>query len=186
MIKEIKSFFCMVLIAFTIVLLINTFLLRVFTVSGASMENTLYHGNTIIGSKIHHVFKTMPKYGKIVVIDSRIDKPRTLLNDFAEVFQYNMITAKMGKTEHRFWVKRVIGIEGDTIEIKNGEVYRNGIKLEEDYIKEPIKTDLNIKVTVPKGHVFVMGDNRNNSADSRHIGPIPISHVVGEYLFKLN
>jgi len=62
-------------------------------------------------------------------------------------------------------------------------VYRNGEKLEEDYTKEKMSTSFE-KVTVPEGHVYVMGDNRNISHDSRAIGPVPTDHIVGKVFLR--
>lgn len=68
------------------------------------------------------------------------------------------------------------------IEIKDGSVYRNQKKVKEPYIKEPMNLVQNEKWIIPQHHIFVMGDNRNNSKDSREIGPIPIDHILGKVL----
>jgi len=85
--------------------------------------------------------------------------------------------------ETNYWIKRVIGEPGDLLEYIDGKVHRNGNELEEDYIKEnmlfPFET-----IVVPENHVFVLGDNRNNSYDSRDIGTVPIDHVLGKVLFR--
>ena len=83
-------------------------------------------------------------------------------------------------------VKRVIGIEGDTIDIdfQTGVVYRNGIALDEDYVIGPttLRGDVSFPQTVPEGHVFVIGDNRTNSQDSRNsnIGHIDTREIIGQ------
>ena len=83
-------------------------------------------------------------------------------------------------------VKRVIALEGQTVDIDFGAgiVYVDGEALEEDYIREPtwMSEDLDFPMTVPEGHIFVLGDNRNNSSDSRHkdLGPIDTRMVVGK------
>ncbi|MDU4698798.1 MAG: signal peptidase I, partial [Paenibacillus sp.] len=68
---------------------------------------------------------------------------------------------------------------GDTIEVKDGHVFRNGQQLQEPYIKEQMDAGVSQVWQVPDNHVFVMGDNRNNSNDSRSIGPVPLDHVMG-------
>jgi len=83
-----------------------------------------------------------------------------------------------------FWVKRIIGKPGDTLEIRDGELYRNEELLEENYINEEMKTR-NVKFIVPENHVFVMGDNRNYSNDSRYIGPVPLENVRAKVLFRV-
>ena len=86
-------------------------------------------------------------------------------------------------------VKRVIALEGQTVDIDFGAgiVYVDGEALEEDYIREPtwMSEDLDFPMTVPEGHIFVLGDNRNNSSDSRHkdLGPIDTRMVVGKAVF---
>lgn len=86
---------------------------------------------------------------------------------------------------HNIWVKRVIGKPGDKLEFHDGHVYRNGEKLDEPYINEPMEFSMDGSYTVPEGDVFVMGDNRNHSSDSRFIGPVPIDHVLGKVCLQL-
>ncbi|WP_033829240.1 signal peptidase I [Bacillus andreraoultii] len=89
-------------------------------------------------------------------------------------------------TEEKDYIKRVIGLPGDKIEYKDDTLYINGKKIDEPYLKEYKKELIGgtltdpFTVEVPKGHVFVMGDNRRYSKDSRHIGPIPIDEILGK------
>ena len=77
-------------------------------------------------------------------------------------------------------VNRVIGRPGDVLEFKDGHVWRNGEQLQEPYTKDPkMNFTRSTPVIVPDGHVFVMGDNRNHSSDSRFIGPVPVDHILG-------
>lgn len=75
-------------------------------------------------------------------------------------------------------IKRVVAVEGDEVEVKDGVLYINDLPQDEPYIKEPIDSDFP-KTRVDQGHVFCMGDNRNDSRDSRFIGPIPLENLVG-------
>ena len=88
-------------------------------------------------------------------------------------------------TLNEYLVKRVIGVEGDRIQISHGIVRVNGMKIEEDYLYEnKWGKNCEIDIVVPDGHVFVMGDNRNNSTDSRQLGTFSTKDVFGEVLFK--
>jgi signal peptidase I len=81
------------------------------------------------------------------------------------------------------YIKRVIAVEGETVEIRDGSVYVDGIELEEPYIAEGITECLNDPcepVTVGEGEVYVLGDNRRNSSDSRSFGPVPIENLIGQ------
>ncbi len=89
-----------------------------------------------------------------------------------------------GNGNFRSLVKRVIGVGGDTVEIKSNEVFVNGDKLDEPYIKEPMQTP-DLVVSVPNGFLFCLGDNRNNSSDSRTFGCVDLDDVVGKcFLIK--
>ncbi|HWQ72943.1 MAG TPA: signal peptidase I [Desulfitobacteriaceae bacterium] len=81
------------------------------------------------------------------------------------------------------FIKRVIGLPGDTIEIKNHIVFVNGTALKEPYLQEQPNEDFTL-ITVPENSLFVMGDNRNNSADSREWGFLPVENVSGRTLFR--
>ncbi|GAX91452.1 signal peptidase I [Effusibacillus lacus] len=166
-------------VAFVFALLISVFVFQPTKVLGGSMEPTLQDKEIIYISKILHTLNSLPDYGDVVIIDSRIDRKRSILDDFTE----NPIFTLFGKkVEHNIWVKRVIGRPGDVLEFKNHKVYRNGQELAEPYIKELMHFSTDEKIKVPEGHIFVMGDNRNNSRDSRNIGSIPVDHVLGKMI----
>jgi signal peptidase I len=78
------------------------------------------------------------------------------------------------------FIKRVVAVGGDTIEVRDGYLYVNGVRQAEDYIKEhPIVGDYE-RTVVPEGYVWAMGDNRNNSGDSRVFGPVSLDAIMGE------
>ena len=159
-----------IVFAASAVLVLSLFLFRSITVSGTSMCNTLQDGNMVLAEN----FCYTPKAGDIVVIQS---------NKLV-----NKVTGLYGEPI----IKRVIGVEGDTIrfDFTKGEVYRNGELLTEDYIAEPTHLtrgegwcQSGVDYVVPENCVFVMGDNRNVSHDSRDldvVGFVDTNYIMGK------
>lgn len=185
-IKEMISWIGTILVSIIVALIIIIFIFQPTSVIGPSMENGLKDGDKIIINKTQNIFHGIPNYEDIIIIDSRVDRARSFMDNVKDTLKYNLIVTKItGNQEQVFWVKRVIGRPGDIIEFKDGKVVRNGEVLEESYIKEPMEYQSDEKIEVPENSVFVMGDNRNNSTDSRVIGCIPVDHIIGKYLTKL-
>ncbi len=144
------------------VVLLFTFLFRTVGVEGSSMEPTLLGGDRLI---VSHLFR-QPKRGDIVVI-------------------------VQPESETPAIIKRVIAVEGQTVDIRfdTGDVWVDGQLLKEPYINEPthMKRDVDFPVTVPDGCVFVMGDNRNHSLDSRDsgVGMVDKRYILGRAVFRL-
>lgn len=148
-----------------VVVAIFTFVIRMMGVDGHSMLNTLQHGDRllVVNSMLYHDYK----YGDIVILRKN------------GVFNDDPI------------VKRVIAVEGQTVDIDftEGIVYVDGEALEEDYIREPTYTaeGTEFPLTVPEGSIFVMGDNRNGSSDSRdyRLGTVDTRYVIGKAAFLI-
>lgn len=142
------------LVAFILALLIRKFIFRISFVSGKSMEDTLHHRNILFCTIFD---KTKLKHSDIIVL-----RP---------------------PEEDRLYVKRVIGLPGDRIEIDYDNIFLNEKILEEPYIKEkPIYYKNSIHL---ENEYFVLGDNRNNSCDSRHFGAITQKDIVAKVRFKI-
>jgi len=167
-------------IAFVVTLVISIFIIQPYKVEGHSMNPTLHDRERIYVSKLQHTFSSIPEYGDIVIIDSRVDRNRSFNDD---VLELPVVQFLLGKTDHIYYVKRVIGKPGDVIEFIDDGVYRNGVELNEPYVKETTNYSTEKKWAVPENHIFVMGDNRNNSHDSRDIGFIPLDHNMGKKIF---
>lgn len=163
---------CMVF-AVAAMLVINLFFFRSITVSGDSMNDTLVDGDKVIAMN----FCYTPQYGDIVIVQAN-KLPNKNTNQYGEPI-----------------IKRVIAKAGDTVRIDyaNGNVYRNGEVLEEDYIKDLTHRHNdgwlqdNEEIVVPENCVFVMGDNRNNSNDSRNlqeVGFIDVNAIMGKAIVR--
>jgi signal peptidase I len=139
-IKEIKSYICIVIAAVVVAVVVNTFLLSNTRIPTGSMENTINCGDRLFGNRL--AYKTKEVERKDVIIFKFPDNPN--IN----------------------YIKRVIGLPGEEVLIEDGKVYINGELLEEDYLKEDFNGDFG-PYNVPKDSYFVMGDNRNNSNDAR-------------------
>ncbi|SEG68066.1 signal peptidase I [Paenibacillus sp. UNC499MF] len=174
--KEIGGWALSLGIAFVIALVIGIFGIQPTKVLGHSMDPTLSDQERIYVSKLSHTLGYEPDYGDIVIIDSRVSRERTLKDDIMEHPLFSLLS---GKVDDNLYVKRVIGKAGDKLQFKDNKVYRNGQPLDEPYLNETMLYESNEEITVPADHVFVMGDNRNNSKDSRDIGPVPLDHVLG-------
>jgi len=185
-VKEIYEWIYSITISLAIALFVHIFIFQPTKVVGQSMEPTLHEADYLVVSKLSHTFQRLPEYGDIVIIDSRVNRERDWKDDVAEpVNNYLSLFKGPASLSHDVWVKRIIGKPGDTIAFQNGKVIRNGQVLNETYTKEDMRYFSDKKVVVPADHVFVLGDNRNNSSDSRIIGPIPLNHVLGTVIHKI-
>lgn len=129
-------------------------------VEGRSMQPSFQDGNRLIISRVHYMF-SQPNYGDVIVFNS-------------------MRESEVGV----MLIKRVIGLPGDTVEIRNQQVYVNGEPANSDYTLEDCMTCSDRTVTLGSDEFFVMGDNRNHSTDSRFFGPVTRNHIVGQVLFR--
>lgn len=186
LLNEVSGWVKTVVVGLILFVMISIFLFQPYTVNGSSMEPTFTGYDAEAPEQkgdIVLVLKSLykPKYGDVVVIDSRVFRERTIKDEWVEhpLLQYFFDDVM---TDHK-WIKRVIGEPGDTIEIYDGTLYRNGTTIKEDYILEDMKGYMG-EITIPEDHVFVLGDNRNFSGDSRLIGPVPVENVIGKVIAR--
>lgn len=149
-------------IVMTIAFVVTNFISFRAVVDGKSMTNTLADGDNLVIERVSYWFGKAPERFDIVIID-------------------------IDKATETYYVKRVIGLPGETIQIIDGFVYINGEKLTSDIYGKDIIQSPGIAKTpykIKDDEVFVMGDNRNNSNDSRFIGPMKISQLEGRAFFR--
>ena len=173
--------------ALVLALIIKTFFLQAFYIPSGSMRETLQVNDRILVQKVSYWFGDVQR-GDVVVFDD----PANWLGREAVQDSGNVVTGALAKVglypTGGHLVKRVIGVGGDTVECKDGRVLVNGVALDEDsYVTLPDQACAGAWTTdVPEGRIWVMGDNRNQSADSRvHLGDpgggsIPVDDVVGK------
>ena len=162
LISAVYDFASVLLTAVIVVCIIFTLFFKISTVFGESMENTLHNGDNVLIQVINPEFK----YGDVVVISQP--------NGYDKVL-----------------IKRVIGVGGQTVSFDSdaGKVVVDGVVIDEPFIKEDMDFTYSMTKTyvIPEGMLFVMGDNRNHSADSRdmYVGLIDERYVVGKVIYKV-
>ena len=158
--NEIWDYVKMIIIVVVVVLVVNNVVLINAKIPSESMENTIMTGDRYFGLRISYLFE--------------------------EPQRQDIIVFKFPDDESRVFVKRIIGIPGDIVEIKNDTVYVNGEQLEEPYLKEPMSLGQNMVFEVPADSYFVMGDNRNISNDARYWNNTYVKkeQIIGKAIVK--
>ena len=166
--RVLRDWILVVVIALGAALLVRVYVLQQFYISGPSMESTLYENNRVLVNKLSYRLHDIRR---------------------SDVVVFDRITTSGGVIAHDDLIKRVIGIAGDTVEIKDCKVLVNAKEIQEPYLDESVLALPNAvercrvidmkPITVPKNQLFVMGDNRPESFDSRSFGTIPKHLVVG-------
>lgn len=160
--QEVWEWFKIIISAAAIAFFLNTFIIANSEVPSGSMENTIMTGDRVIGSRLSYKFGD-PERGDIVIF-------------------------RFPDNEEIYYVKRVIGLPGDTIDIADGHVYLNGSAepMEEPYIREPMIPEEPMHFEVPEDSYFMMGDNRNYSSDARRWKNTYVKRdkLVAEVLFR--
>lgn len=187
LIKEINSWIFSILGGFLIAVLINSKVFAKVQVQQSSMENTLFTNQQLIVEKLIYNFKE-PKRGDIIIFledsekETILDDALSTINSIASIFSDNKEYSEGSKR----LVKRVIGVPGDEVDIRDGYVYVNGKKLQEPYAKgETFSGEFKIPVKVGENELFVLGDNRMVSMDSRKFGLINFKQVEGKAIFRV-
>lgn len=179
-----REYFESIVIAVILALFIRTFVVQAFKIPTGSMEPNLLIGDHLLVNKF--------VFGPVVT-----DAEETLLA-IDPIERKDVVVFKYPEEPERDFIKRVIGLPGETVELRNKRVFINGQPLDEPYVHfleppgdagpgDPDFTDFDVRrrygpVTVPADHYFVMGDNRDNSQDSRYWGFLPRAYIKGKAL----
>ena len=159
--RTLLSLVIMVAAIFLCAWLLRLFVFQSYQIPSESMEETILKGDMVFSEKVSY-YTRGPEAGEIITFEDPEIPSRTL-------------------------IKRVIATEGQTVDLIDGSVYVDGVKLSEPYtngkpsypLNTAFGTDITYPYTVPEGEVWVMGDNRTNSSDSRYFGSIPVSSITG-------
>ncbi|MBW4085115.1 signal peptidase I [Paenibacillus sp. S150] len=158
-VRDVRDWAITAVVVFALMSLLNIFVFNVSTVIGQSMQPTLFEGEKLIINKLALTFKS-PGRGDVIVLHD----PST------------------GPDRKDYLVKRIIGIPGDRVEVRNHRLYVNGKLTVEPYVDTEIQDPDFAQLTVEEGTYFVMGDNRHAGAskDSRYFGSVPQCSIVGK------
>ena len=162
-VRNVVEWVAIVAAALAVALVVKTFLIQAFFIPSLSMFPTLHEGDRVLVNKLSYRLHDVHR-GDLVVFERPPGQPESQIKDL---------------------IKRVVGLPGETIESRRGEVYIDGKRLDEPYLRDGITTDNLRRQKIPADHIFVMGDNRPDSADSRVFGPIDEDLVVGRAFIRV-
>jgi signal peptidase I len=179
--QGVKEVVIILLLAAVVAIMVQSFFFRAFIIPSSSMEPTLKVGDRVLVDRVTYYFRK-PQLGDIVVWRYPPDSPKSVNTTNRLYWPFQQIGETLHIT-HRGtqpFVKRVIATGGQTLKIRNGQVYIDGKPIKEPYI---VADSSNFgPVTVPRGMFYGLGDNRPNSRDSRFFGPIPYRAIIGKVI----
>ncbi len=156
--RQILETVIMIAIAFALAQFVKSYIVQPFVIPSGSMIPTIQLDNRVLAEKLTYRFSRGPEYGEIVVFRNPSGYPPVL-------------------------IKRVIATEGQVLDLREGKVYVDDRELSEEYVHGlptlPESPMIQYPFTVPDGHIWMMGDNRTNSGDSREFGPVDVDQVMG-------
>ncbi len=168
----------LILVALIVAVVIKTFLIQAFFIPSASMVPTLAVDDRVLVSKLSFTF-SVPEAGDVIVFDSPFANGE-IEESLIDTITRNVAEALGLRTaDAADLIKRIVAVGGDTVRIEDSQVFVNGIAIDEPYLAPGSTMPDMEERTIPLGEVWVMGDNRNKSQDSRRFGSIPIEDIIG-------
>ena len=196
--KDIFEWTYCIIIAVVLALLIRYYVGTPTIVKQSSMYPTFKQNDRLVLNRIYRTMKTTPSRGEIITFEA----PTTSYATLSDINPNDLVAKKKKKSKGWFsdftynvleigkisYIKRIIALPGEHLEIKDGKVYINGEELKEEYLADTVKTE-NMggefyDLVVPEETVFVMGDNRSGSSDSRIFGCIPYERIEGKVVLR--
>jgi signal peptidase I len=170
------------LVALVLAMVIRTFIVQAFMIPSGSMEDTLLVGDYVLVSKFAYDFWE-PQRGDVIVFKYPLQD--NTMNPWIWTKELFMKLGGVPTPPRMDYIKRIIGLPGETLELKDGVVYINNEPLDEPYLKEPPNLNISLNkhfgpITIPEDSYFMMGDNRNESKDSRYWGVLPKDLIKGK------
>jgi signal peptidase I len=173
----------LLLAALVVAVVIKTFVIQPFYIPSGSMIPTLEVDDRVMVSKVHDWFGEIER-GEILVFENpyRVEEEESV----PEAVVRSVLEALGIRTSpYDDLVKRVVALGGEEIEIRDNQVYVDGFAVDERYLNDGTSMPDFGPQTIPDGHLFMMGDNRNSSSDGRVFGTIPIEDVIGEAVIRI-
>jgi signal peptidase I len=164
------------IVALAVAIVLKTFVVQAFFIPSGSMEPTLEPGDRVLVQKVVYG----PDRGDVIVFSDPQGRPGPDRGIVGGFLHWLSSTLGIERPEHEDFIKRVIGLPGETVELRDGRLFVDGVRIREPYLKGAVDTRDYGPVRVPEGALFVLGDNRLNSNDSRFgLGFVPVDKVVG-------
>lgn len=168
----------LVVIAIALAVVLKMAVVQAFYIPSSSMEDTLQINDRVVVSKLSYRIGGIERGDVIVFDDPRLEGGSADESIVGAVLRNVAESLGISTPESEF-IKRVVALPGEVVEIRAGVVFVDGTRLHEPYVLVDLRAADFGPETVPLGHVFVMGDNRGSSRDSRVFGPVPIDDIVG-------
>jgi signal peptidase I len=181
--RGLLEFVLTVAVALGLAFCVQAYAVKPYRIPSPSMEPTLKVGDRVLVNRFSHRLGATPQVGQVVVFNPPTGADAMPARCGVPVPTDSPCPRPTATASSKAFIKRVVGVGGDRIAVRDGHVLRNGVQESDPYIAACAggeDCDLPRAITVPKGSVFVMGDNRGNSDDSRFWGPVPLGWVIGQ------